>query len=174
MKNPRLEHTLGKTMKITTAWLFILLASCNGPAINVGIKKDFNTGLSASFTGMEPEKVLLVMNNEVLNHADIPLGESFLLVNDGITGLRVKNGKVKVGCALSITDQKGTVLLNEKDLFEGHDEFAEKDARMLKCTVSTGKPMQWEERYTVAVTFWDKNGTGEIENAVTIRSIDLP
>jgi hypothetical protein len=65
-------------------------------------------------------------------------------------------------------------LLNEKDLFEGHDEFAEKDARMLKCTVSTGKPMQWEERYNVAVTFWDKNGTGEIENAVTIRSIDLP
>jgi hypothetical protein len=40
--------------------------------------------------------------------------------------------------------------------------------------VSTGKPMQWEEKYDVAVTFWDKFGDGKIENKVTIRSIDIP
>jgi hypothetical protein len=34
--------------------------------------------------------------------------------------------------------------------------------------------MQWEEKYDVAVTFWDKNGNGKIENKVTIRSIDIP
>lgn len=153
--------------------IVVLLSACNAP-VSVGIKKDFNTGMSSAYNGMEPEKVMLVMNNEVLGHTDIPLGESFLIVNDGIKGMQAKNGKVKVGCSLSITDQKGKVLLSEKDLFAGHDEFEEKEAKMLKCTVSTGEPMQWEEKYDVAVTFWDKNGTGKIENKVTIRSIDLP
>ena len=67
---------------------FILfLNACKTP-VRVGIKKDFNTGLTASYTGMEPEKVLLVMNDEVLNHTDIPLGENFLLINDGIKGYK--------------------------------------------------------------------------------------
>lgn len=152
----------------------VLLTGCGTAPINAGIKKDFNTGMSSRYTGMEPEKVLLVMNNEILNHTDIPIGESFLVVNDGIKGLQVKNGKVKIGCTLSVTDQKGKILLSENDLFAGHDEFDEKEAKMLKCTVNTGEPMQWEEKYDVAVTFWDKNGTGKIENKVTIKSIDMP
>jgi len=114
------------------------------------------------------------MNNEVLNHTDIPLGESFLLVNDGIKGMQVKNVKVTIGCSLQITDSIGKILLSEKDLFAGHDIFDEKDAKMLKCTVSTGESMKWEEKYNVAVNFWDKNGNGKIENKVTIRMIDLP
>jgi len=73
-----------------------------------------------------------------------------------------------------VSDQQGKVNLSEKDLFEGRDEFDEKDATMLKCTVSTGKPTNWEEKHKVAVTLWDKNGQGKIENIVTIRSIDLP
>jgi hypothetical protein len=162
-----------KTFSVALIAIILLLNSCNTP-VTAGIKKDFNTGLSSAYTGMEPEKVFLVMNNETLNHADIPLGESFLLVNDNIKGLQPKNGKVTVGCSLKISDQMGKVLLNEKDLFAGHDQFEEKDAKMLKCTVNTGEPMQWEEKYNVAVTFWDKNGSGKIENNVTIRCIDIP
>jgi hypothetical protein len=86
----------------------------------------------------------------------------------------VKEGKVSIGCSLKITDQKGNILLQEKDLFEGHDLFNEKDASYLKCTVSTGKPMEWEEKYDVAVVFWDKYGDGKIENKVSIRCIDIP
>jgi uncharacterized membrane protein len=170
------QFTMPDHIKILTSGLLVivvLLSACNSH-VSVGIKKDFNTGMASSYTNMEPQKVLLVMNNEVLNHTDIPLGESFLVVNDGITGMQANDGKVKIGCALRITDQKGKVLMDEKDLFAGHDEFAEQEARMLKCTVNTGDPMQWEEKYNVAVTFWDKNGTGKIENMVTIRSIDMP
>ena len=86
----------------------------------------------------------------------------------------VKNGKVTARCSLLITDRKGNILLNEKDLFAGHDTFEEKNARMLKCMVSTGEPMKWEEKYKVTVIFWDKNGKGRIENKVIIRIIDLP
>ena len=153
--------------------LIVFLNACN-PQASIGVKKDFNTGLSSSYINMEPEKVFLVMNNEVLNHTDIPIGESFLIVNDGIKGMEVKNGKVTLGCSLQIKDSSGKVLLDEKDLFTGHDTFEEKDARMLKCTVNTGEPMKWEEKYNVTVNFWDKNGTGRIENKVTIRIIDIP
>ncbi|MES2850693.1 MAG: hypothetical protein V4685_16660 [Bacteroidota bacterium] len=163
-----------KTVGAALILLIVILSSCNGPVVTAGIKKDFNTGMSSSYSGMEPEKTFLVMNNEVLNHTDIPLGESFLVVNDNIKGLQEKNGKVTVGCLLKIADKTGKILLEEKDLFAGHDTFDAKDAKMLKCTVSTGDPMKWEEKYNVTVMFWDKNGTGKIENTVTIRSIDIP
>ncbi len=151
----------------------VLALSCKAPVVT-GIKKDFNTGLSTSYTAMEPEKAFIVMNNEVLNHTDIPLGESFLIVNDNIKGLQEKNGKVNVGCSLQIADAAGKLLLDEKDLFAGHDEFDAKEAKMLKCTVNTGEPMRWEEKYNVTVVFWDKNGNGRIENKVSIRSINMP
>ncbi len=162
-----------KTVSVALIAIILLLSSCKTP-VTAGIKKDFNTGLVSSYTGMEPEKVFLVMNNEVLNHTDIPLGESFLLVNDNISGLQVKNGKVTLGCSLTITDKSGQVLLSEKDLFAGHDQFEEKDARMLKCTINTGAPMKWEEKYDVSVVFWDKNDKSKIENSFTIRCIDIP
>ena len=164
-----------KAITVAALVLILILSSCsNQSLLSKGVKKDFTTGLSATYTNMEPEDVLLVMNDEVLHHTDIPLGESFLLVNDKIKGMKVKDGKVSVGCSLKISDKKGNILLNEKDLFEGHDIFNEKDASYLKCTVSTGKPMAWEEKYDVAVVFWDKFGNGKIENNVTIRTIDIP
>lgn len=154
--------------------VIVIASSCKRPAVSVGIKKDFNTGMSSSYSGMEPGKTFLVMNNEILHHTDIPLGESFMLVNDGVKGLEVKDGKVRVGCSLLITDQQNKILMQENDLFAGHDEFPEKEAKMLKCTVNTGAPMKWEEHYTVAVVFWDKNSNSKIENKVSIRCIDIP
>ena len=39
---------------------------------------------------------------------------------------------------------------------------------------TTGKPMEWEEKYNVKTGFWDKWGDGTITNEVTIRMIDIP
>ena len=164
-----------KAIAVAAIVIIFIFSACNGQvSFSKGIKKDLSTGLTASYSNMEPEKVVMVMNGEVLNHTDIPLGESFLLVNEKIKGMKVKDGKVSVGCSLKITDKKGKVLLQEKDLFKDHDLFNEKDASYLKCTVSTGKPMEWEEKYDVAVVFWDKYGDGKIENNVSIRCIDIP
>ena len=152
--------------------MIFFIAGCSHKKI--GVKKDLSTGLVTSYKDIEPAKALLIMNDEVLNHTDIPIGEKFIVINDGVNGLVVKNDKVKVGCYLKITDSSGTVLLEEKDLFASNDEFLPKDARMLKCTVTTGEPMKWEENYNVLVSFWDKQGNGRIDNSVTIRMIDLP
>lgn len=154
-------------------FLAMLFVSCGGKKI-AGVTKDFNTGLTAQYINMQPKSVFLVMNNEVLGHTDIPLGESFVLVNDDIDGMIEKNGNVSAGCSLRISDEKGTVLLEEKDLFAGNDVFKKDSATRLKCTINTGKPMEWEKNYNIQVVFWDKYGTGKIINECTIRSIDIP
>jgi hypothetical protein len=153
--------------------LSAILFSCQAQSL-AGIKKDFSTGLIATYKNIEPGEVLLVMNDGVLNHTDIPIGESFLLINKNIKGLIEKNDKVSVGCSLTISDKKGKKILEAADLFKGNDIFNKKDVAYLKCTVSTGEPMQWEENYDVLATFWDKYGTGKIVNKVTIRMIDIP
>lgn len=146
------------------------LFSCGQPSS--GINKNLNTGMTTTWSGMKPEESKMVMNGEELNHNDIPIGESFEIINEGVTGLTVKNNKVSIGCSLEITDSTGKVLLSEPDLFAGKNEMEKVD--FLRCTVNTGEPMQWEERYTVKVIFTDKYGQGRIENLVIIRAIDIP
>ena len=146
--------------------------SCNVPP--TGIKKDFNTGMVTKYSGLVPAKVNMVMNGEELHHADIPLGESFTIVNENIQGFIVRDGKVSVGCALKITDTAGKELLNEPDLFIEHPTFQPDSARTLRCLVNTGQPMNWDQNYAVTVVFWDKFGTGKIENATRISMIDKP
>src|SRR5687768_15089792 len=154
-------------------FLSILLVAC-GSKKTAGVTKDFNTGLTAQYINMQPKSVFLVMNNEVLGHTDIPLGESFVLVNDEIDGMIEKNGNVSAGCSLRISDGEGTILLEEKDLFAGNDVFKKDSATRLKCSINTGKPMEWEKNYNIQVVFWDKYGSGKIVNECTIRSIDIP
>ncbi|HEU4473146.1 MAG TPA: hypothetical protein VFR58_18770, partial [Flavisolibacter sp.] len=108
------------------------LVSCQAQVS--GIQKDFNTGLTTSYKGLKPEEALLVMNEEVLGHTDIPLGESFVLINKGVKGFKEKDGKVSVGCSLTITDMKGKVLMKEADLFKGSDIFSRSGVEYLKCT----------------------------------------
>ena len=163
-----------KTITAIFLLFAIMVCSCKGKLPLMGVEKDMNTGLVTTYKNMKPGRVLMLMNDEVLNHNDIPLGESFLLVNDQLTGLEVKDGKVSVGASLIITDKAGKILLKEDDLFKGKDVLHKDSVNYLKCTVPTGKPMQWEEKYDIAVTFWDKYGEGKIENKVTIRCIDIP
>lgn len=158
---------------VAVVLLCSLLYACQAQPL-AGINKDLTTGLSTTYKGLAPERSFLVMNDEELNHTDIPIGEKFLLINKGVKGFREKNGKIVIGCALSIKDKNGKSILHEADLFKGHDQYDPKDAEYLKCTVNTGEPMQWEEKYDVEVVFWDKNGTGRITNKVTIRMIDIP
>ncbi len=132
------------------------------------------TGMKAAYRTMEAADIKLVMNGEVLGHTDIPLGEEFYIINEGIKGLTEKEGKVAVGCSLLITDEKGTVLMNEADLFSSNGVFEKEKARTLRCSVSTGQPMESETHYLVKAKFWDKYGDGFIENVVKIRAIDLP
>lgn len=170
---PKMRPFTKFALPLSVIGLLLFLSSCK-ENISVGIKKDFSTGLVSDYKNMEPEKVMLVMNDEVLNHTDIPVGEKFILANDNIKGIVVENGKVAVGCSLQISDTSGKIIFDEKDLFKDGGVYNEKEAQLLKCTVSTGTPMEAEEYYDVAVRFWDKKGKGFINNKVRIHMIDMP
>ncbi len=157
-----------------SAWLpgllfaLCLLSACAAKK-QAGIRKDFQTGLTCSWETTEPADVFLAMNDQRLTHTDIPLGEQFMVINQGMKGLILKNGKVAVGCSLKITDSDGRVLLQEADLYEGHDRFTEKEAALLRCIINTGAPMEAGSQYAVEVVFRDKNGQGKSVNRITIR-----
>lgn len=165
----------GKLSQPFAGLLFcIVIYSCNGQPL-VGVSKDLNTGMVTTYSKVKPEETVLVMNEEKLGHTQIPLGEKFIVVNSNVKGLIVKDNKISIGCSLVISDIDGKELLHEDDLFKGDSGiYDEKDAEYLKCTVSTGKPMEYDKKYNVAVKFWDKYGTGSIENKFAIEIIDLP
>lgn len=137
--------------------------------VNVGIMSDAGTGLKASYKNMQPEDVVLLMNDKVMPSADIPHGESFILFNNNTTGLIAKEGKVSVGCSLVIKDQQGNVLMNEPDLFKDNDLLEASETTDLRCIVNTGNPMEVGAKYDVTATFWDKYGTGNIVNNLTVH-----
>lgn len=160
-------------------WMILILLSaclyaCQAQPVRKGFSVDGTTGLSVRYDGISTEDSRLVMNGEVLNHTDIPLGEKFTLINDGIKGLIAKDKQVSVGCALTITDTTGKTIFADPDLFAKHGVFSKDSIQYLQCKVNTGAPMQWDELYVVKVTFWDKYGTGKIENSVRIHIIDEP
>lgn len=153
--------------------VFLLTVTTNAQSAS-GSRRDAATGMHTSYLSLTTTTNKLVMNGEVLGHSQIPLGEKFTILNEGISGLTQKGGKVSVGCSLKITDSKGNLMLQMADLYAARDVFNAADAKYLKCIVSTGKPMRWNEKYTVTAVFWDKWGDGKITNRVTIEMIDVP
>jgi len=152
--------------------ILMMLASCEAKW-SAGIKKESN-GITTKWTNMEPNDVVRIMNGEVVSHNQVVLGESFAIVNKGVKGLVVKEGKVSVGCSLTILDSSGRQLLTEPDLFKDNDVWDKEKATDLKCTVNTGKPMDWQQEYQIVVTFWDKYGKGKLENRLTAYIEDIP
>ncbi len=166
------------TMIRSNKWPLLLIAaliliSCKGQ-LKFGIKKDISNGITTAWTNMEPKQVVRIMNGERVSHNQVVLGESFAVINQGVEGLTVKDGKVSVGCSLTILDSSGKKLMAEPDLFVGNDVWEKDKATELKCTVNTGKPMDWQQEYQIVVTFWDKYGKGKLENRLTAYIEDIP
>ena len=151
----------------------ILLYSCN--PTSAGISKVLNTGMVTTYSNLKPVNTVLVMIEEKLSHTQIPVGEKFVVINGHVKGLVVKDNKISIGCSMVIADSRGKELINEADFFKNDvGMYDPKEAEYLKYTVNTGKPMEFEKEYKVIVKFWDKYGTGTIENKFSVTMIDTP
>ncbi|HNP53736.1 MAG TPA: hypothetical protein PKK69_03945 [Ferruginibacter sp.] len=168
----RFEWRLIRIPLITLA-LIAWLASCQRKQ-TIGLLTDATIGMTTQYKNLAPQNVRLVMNQEEIHHTDIPFGESVQLLAENVTGFELKNGEAKIGCALTITNEQGKPLMQEPDLFEGHDKYSAADAQFLRCSISTGSPMQYDQTYTATVRFWDKQGDGSIQTTFPIHMIDLP
>ena len=61
---------------------------------------------------------MLVVIERKLGHTQIPPGEKFVVINEHVKGLVVKDNKISIGCSLVIADSRGKELMNEADLFK--------------------------------------------------------
>jgi hypothetical protein len=139
-----------------------------------GIINNVTNGVTTTYKNLKPEEVLKVMNDEVVQHDQVVLGESLEVITNKVTGFTERDGRVSVGGELKVMDHSGKVLLHIDDLFDPERTFHRDSISFLRCTVSTGAPMKYNESYDVEIRYWDKFGDGEIVNEFTMEIIDVP
>jgi hypothetical protein len=142
--------------------LAFISTACN---FSAGAKKDFTTGLSYSHSGFNVQEVLLVgPDNTAKGDNVVPLSSTVAIVVQGLTNYELKDGKAFPGLMLQVTDEAGTSIINEADLFAGNDGYSTEEASVLRGTVTVGPPMKAGETYHVKMRVWDKN---KIDNELT-------
>lgn len=164
---------LKKNLPVLLVVVLLTTIGCN-EVPRTGIIKDVTSHITTSYFNIRPEEVFIYMNEEKCHHNQIPLGYDFQLVNNNISGLTVRDGKVSVNGSMQIADKKGNILLNEPDLFGSNNVFDKDSISFLKSAISTGKPMEYGQLYDVTVKFWDNFGEGTLENRLEIEIIDIP
>jgi hypothetical protein len=138
-----------------TILFFSIFNSCN---YSKGVKKDFNTGLSASYNGFAINDIYLTTGEKRLSNNKISLGQKIFLTATDIDNFIEINGKVFPGCTIILTDKTGKEILNLPDAFsEMINGTTKAEAKTLQATLTTGEPMVVGETYHLNVRFYDKN-----------------
>ena len=136
-----------------------------------GVKKDLNTGLSASYNGFALDDIYLADENKNrLSSNKIQMGTKVLVVARGVDYFEEKDGKVFPGCTIILTDKNKKELLNLPDAFEDMKEGTPAaEAKTLQASLNTGEPMAIGETYHLSVRFFDKK---KKENEI-VSNVDL-
>jgi hypothetical protein len=156
-----MRKPLTNTTALLILGLFTVLSftDCN---FSKGVKKDLNTGLSASYNGASLEDIYLADGNEKrLGSNKVSLGSPVVILATGVDDFKVENGKIFPGCQIILTDKSNTELLNLPDAFSNMEGgMPEAEAKVLKGIVNTGSPMVVGQTYHIKVRFFDKKQPG--------------
>jgi hypothetical protein len=146
----------------------LFLTSCQ---FSKGVKKDLNTGLTASYNGFAIDDIFLTDGERNrLDNNKIKLGTQLLVLATGVDHYAEKNGKVFPGCTIVLTDKNKKELLNLRDAFEDmKDGTPANEAKTLQAQLNTGEPMIVGETYHLNVRFFDKN---KKENEI-VANVDI-
>ena len=154
-------------------WLLAMLALSVFSACNFskGVKKDLNTGLSASYNGAALEDVFLADSSEQkLKSNKVKLGDKVMVLATGVENFTIEDGKVFPGCQIIVTDKNKNELLNLPDAFANRENgLAAEEAKNMKGIVYTGEPMAVGESYHLKVKFFDKKNP----ETVIIADVDI-
>ena len=149
-------------------FISLITISCQ---FSKGVKKDLNTGLSASYNGFALDDIYLADENKNrLSSNKIQMGTKVLVVARGVDYFEEKDGKVFPGCTIILTDKNKKELLNLPDAFEDMKEgTSAAEAKILHASLNTGEPMAIGETYHLRVRFFDKK---KKENEI-VSNVDL-
>lgn len=148
--------------------LSLVITSCQ---FSKGVKKDLNTGLSASYNGFALDDIYLAdENRNRLGDNKITLGSKVLVLATGVDHFSEKEGKVFPGCRIILTDKSRKEILNLPDAFaDMPNGTTAAEAKTLEASLNTGTPMVIGETYHLSVRFYDKN---KKENEI-VSHVDL-
>lgn len=131
-----------------------------------GAKKDLGTGLSVSYNGFRIGETYLVgPDNTPVSTNEVSMNSQISILVQGIENYELKDGKAYPGLMLTVTDENGNAVIDEKDLLAGGDGYPPTDAAILRGTVTVGSPMKSGGKYHVRMHVWDKNKTENEINA---------
>jgi hypothetical protein len=135
--------------------LTLIISSCQ---FSKGVKKDLNTGLSASYNGLAIDDIFLADDSgNRLSKNEIKLGAKVWVVASGVDYFTEKEGKVFPGCQIMLTDRNKHEILNLPDAFAGMTNgTTAAEAKTLQAKLSTGQPMVSGATYHLFVRFYDK------------------
>lgn len=150
-----MNRSINAMTLLTAAVISFTFVSCN---FSKGVKKDLNTGLSASYNGISIDDIYLADSNESkMNSNKISLGNKVMVLATGADNFTVEQGKVFPGCQIILTDKDKNELLNLPDAFANRDNgVTPEETKNLKGIVYTGNPMVVGETYHLKVRFFDK------------------
>ena len=100
---------------IILLFISLITISCQ---FSKGVKKDLNTGLTASYNGFSIDDIFLTDGDRNrLDNNKISLGTTLLVMATGVKNFVEKNGRVFPGCTIVLTDKDKKQLLHLPDAF---------------------------------------------------------
>ena len=132
----------------------VVFSSCH---FSVGVKKEFATGLTYKYNGLEVKNVVLVgPDNNQMTDNKVRLNTQIGIVAVGVSNYALQDGKAVPGMSLDVTDKNGGSVLRQDDLLEGMKGYPPETASELRGSITVGKPMMSGETYHVKLHIWDK------------------
>jgi hypothetical protein len=155
---PNINSTTMNNTKLSL-FLITLIFAISSCQFSKGVKKDLNTGLSASYNGFALDDIYLAdETGKRLNNNEIKLGAKVLVMANGVDYFSEKEGKVYPGCEIILTDKNKGEILNLPDAFASMSNgTTPAEVKTLQATLNTGQPMVSGETYHLFVRFYDKN-----------------
>ena len=178
-------------MRITTPLIFVgfalLVARCNGLGGNKtdASKDSTKTAVDTiAKTPPPPPKNDKIRNGINLTSNILKVSQAFLMDADGklvpdgnVTGINQyltlrliidsgwvsNNNIVKIGASEKVVASDGSIVLDEKDLFEGGDEVSPTDANVIDIKVIIQQVIKLVDYYEVHFRVWDKIGAGDVK-----------
>jgi|GEM_PF-477633 len=165
-----------KSCLLSLVGLAMIFTSCN---FSKGSYKDLGTGLSYTYNGFSPDKIILLDGyNEPLRNNKLPEVSLLQLLVKNINNYTIENGRVYLGCRILVTDSEGKEALSIEDLYEKIDGIPVEEMDNLVFQVRLANPIVSGKTYHVSYHLYDKKNEKNRLNAsvdieVTPNEVDV-
>ena len=119
---------------------------------------DQDTELQTGIQGFTVENVYIVDGDDKkIVVQEVDLNTTFSIIYEGVKNYALKDGKAFPGISIQVVDNEQNTVISEADLLASYaDGLSEKDASVLRATITVGNPMK-AGKYICSVQVVDKN-----------------